>query len=319
MRTAALTLIFFVAFGYAMNAQRFSLLPQVGFENSKTKISYNDLSSFSPVGVKFSPQASLRLNYASKLGHGFYIGVASSRSIVSFSFTDPENGMNSYTASAGNMQLRLEGGYQFNTKPISLNKSNNSANKSKSKSEAKKSCGSRSSSAAKASCAERKSYSSCGSNSKKTKVPALAKNKGNWLRIQPSVGLGYIPAVKTDVVTKTQSGLTTYEYRAGNWNTALMAGTGFEFGRGKTRMLTVSVNYFKGLGNLNTQTVSTQTGIKTSTAYLQSAVSGWNLKVGIPFSLSGKKPSVKDRIEKKVIIRKTNCQQSKIRYRCGGM
>jgi hypothetical protein len=307
MRTAALTLLCFVAFGYAMNAQRFSLLPQVGFENSKTKISYNDLSSFSPLGVKFSPQASLRLNYASRQGHGFFLGIASSRSIVSFNFADPETGMNNFTATSGNMQFRFEGGYQFNSKPIYFNKSKQSTSKKKN------GC----SSFTRSSCAKSYSSHSCCASNKKSKEPALAKNKGSWVRIQPSVGLGYIPAVKTDVISKSQGVVTSYEYRAGNWNTALIAGTGFEFGRKNTRLFTVSINYFKGIGNLNTQTVSAQTSVKTSTAFLQSAVSGWNLKVGIPFSLSGKK-SGKDRMEKKTIIRKTNCQQYKVRYRCGG-
>ena len=116
-------LLLFVASGYVANSQRFSLLPQVGFENSKTKISYNDLASFAPEGVKFTPQASLRLNYSSKQGHGFFLGAATSRSIVSFSFTDPETLSNTYSATAGSMQLRMEGGYQFNSKPISLGKS----------------------------------------------------------------------------------------------------------------------------------------------------------------------------------------------------
>src|SRR5215813_10811837 len=126
MRNAAL-LLFFVAFGYAARSQKFSLLPQVGFENSTTKINYNDLRSFSPLGVRFAPQASLRLNYSSKQGHGFFIGAATSRSIVAFSFADPETGRTNFTATPGNLQLRLEGGYQFNTKPISLGKSNSSS------------------------------------------------------------------------------------------------------------------------------------------------------------------------------------------------
>ena len=92
MRTAALTLLSFVAFTLAAKAQKFSLLPQVGFENSKTKILYNNHPSFSPSGVVFSPQAALQLNYKMKSGHGAYLGAASSRSTVSFSFTDPETG-----------------------------------------------------------------------------------------------------------------------------------------------------------------------------------------------------------------------------------
>jgi hypothetical protein len=308
MRAAALTLLCFVAFGYAMNAQRFSLLPQVGFENSKTTISYNDLRSFSPLGVKFSPQASLRLNYSSKQGHGFFLGIASSRSIVSFSFADPETGMTDFTATSANMQFRFEGGYQFNSKPLFFNKTQKGNGKQRN------GCAT----SARSSC--QKSYSShncCGSN-KRTKEPALAKNKGSWMRIQPSVGLGYIPSVKTDVITKTQSGLTSYEYRAGNWNTALMAGTGFEFGKNNTRLMTVSINYFKGIGNLNTQVVSTQSTVKTATAYLQSDVSGWNLKVGIPFSLGAGKPGMNKRTHKNSQQHRSGCGQYRIMYRCGG-
>jgi hypothetical protein len=308
MRNAALTILCFVAFGFAMNAQKFSLLPQVGFENSKTKISYNDLQSFSPLGTKFSPQASLRLNYSSKQGHGFFLGAASSRSIVSFSFTDPETGMNNFAATTGNMQLRLEGGYQFNTKPISLNKSKQpSANNTK-----KKNC----SSSSRNNCSKSYSSNRCSGNSDKAKQPSLSKKENSWVRIQPSVGMGFIPAAKTDVVTKTQSGQTIYQYNAGNWNTALVAGAGFEFGRGSTRQFTVSVNYFKGLGNLDEQTISSASGGKSVTTILESATSGWNMKIGIPFTLGGKKPAIKKRTEKKTEQRKSGCGQYRIIYRC---
>lgn len=295
MRTATLTMLCIVAFAYAANAQKFTLLPQVGFENSKTRISYNDFRSFSPAGIKFSPQAGLRLNYASKQGHGFFVGVASSRSIVSFSFTDPEAGMNNYTATSGNMQLRLEGGYQFNSKPISLGKSNQStAKKGSSANETKK-----------GGCCMR-NYSSFNRCSGGT-----GKNRNSWVRLQPSVGLGFIPGVKSDVVTKTQGGQTTYQYNAGNWRTALVTGAGFEFGNGKTRQFTVSINYFKGLGNLNGQTITSTSGAKTVTTTLSSAVSGWNMKVGIPFTLGSSKPAYKHKP-----TQRHNCGQYRIIYRC---
>ena len=76
MRNAVLALLLFVA--TAANAQRFSLLPQVGFENSKTSISYNNKEYFSPVGGQFTPQASLRLDYTSKKGHGLFLGMTNS-------------------------------------------------------------------------------------------------------------------------------------------------------------------------------------------------------------------------------------------------
>lgn len=284
MRTVALTIASFVAFSCAANAQKFTLLPQVGFENSKTVISYNDVNCFSPLGVKFSPQASIRLNYSSKQGHGFFVGAATSRSITSFTVSDLENGMNNYAATTGNMQVRLEGGYQFNTKPIYFSKAKQAAPK-------------------------KEAYSGCGAS--KTKAGTSKANR-SWVRIQPSVGIGFIPSVKTDVVTKTQAGPTSYEYRAGNWSTALITGAGFEFGRNRTRLFTVSVNYFNGLSNLDKQTISVVEGPKTTTTTLQSDASGWNVRVGIPFTL-GKAPSVKSKKDK--VEKVQRCGQYRI-YRC---
>ncbi len=292
MRNAAL-ILFFVALGYVANSQRFSLLPQVGFENSKTKISYNDLASFSPVGVKFTPQASLRLNYSSKQGHGFFLGAATSRSVVSFNFTDPETLRNNFSATAGSLQLRLEGGYQFSSKPISLNKSKGAS----AGNEEKKDC--------------RFSSRCCSRNSCNSKTNSYRKNSSSWVRIQPSVGMGFIPAVKNDVVTKSQAGQTTYQYNAGNWQTALIAGAGFEFGKGSTRKLAVSLNYIKGLGNLDEQTITSVSGGKTVTTILESVSSGWNLRLGIPITLKSN-----PRTNNKTEHHRNGCGQYRMIYRC---
>ena len=314
MRTAALTLVSFVAFVYAAGAQKFSLLPQVGFENSKTIIRYNNLSSFSPEGVIFSPQVGLQFTYRSKPGHGFFLGAASSRSIVPFSFTDPETGMNNYKTTSGDMQLRLEGGYQFSSKPFYFKKSGNKPVKpALSKIAEKKNCGAVS---YRSHCMKNKTVSGRSATTDKVKQAQQTSNKGSWIRLQPSVGMGFIPAVKTDVVTKIQGGQTSYEYRAGNWNTALMTGMGFEFGRNNTRLITVSVNYFKGIGNLNTQTISTVTGTKTLKTQLQSDVSGWNMRIGVPFTLGAKKPAIQQQTEKKIQQPKSKCGQYRPMYRC---
>lgn len=304
MRAAALPILFFVAGSLAANAQRFSLLPQVGFENSTTNISYNDLSSFAPEGMKFSPQASLRLNYSSKQGHGFFVGVASSRTTVLFSFADPETGMNQFSSTAANMQFRFEGGYQFNSKPIALGKSGSSKSTS-----AKKQCGDY-----KPSSCQKASASRCGSSKSS---PAAAKSssapKGSWMRIQPSIGMGYNPFTMDNVVSTTKNGQAVTEYRAGNWNTALIVGTGVEFGRGKDRLFTVSLNYFKGLGNLDEQDMVLTSGTKAVHTRLDSKVSGWNMRVGIPFTLA-KKPATK---KAKTAPAKKHCGQYKVIYRCG--
>jgi hypothetical protein len=288
----------------------------VGFENSKTSINYNDLGSFSPLNGQFSPQISLRLDYKFKQGFGPYIGASTSRSVVLYSFSDIENGMSLYNATKANMQLRLEAGYQFTTNQLFFNKARSSANTStsKKKTENKGSCGSYSS---RNSCS--KSYSSnsnrCQGKSNTAKKIA-SKNKGGWVRLQPSAGIGFIPSPKTDVITKTQGGQTTYEYRAGNWNTAFMTGMGFEFGRNKQRLVNVSVNYFTGIGNMSKQTVSGVSGTKTSYANLESKVSGWSMRIGIPFALAEKKPG-KHKSENKT--KKTNCCERKVieyRSRC---
>lgn len=315
MRTVALTALL-VAFSCAASAQkRFTLLPQVGFENSKTVIRYNDVNCISPLGVKFSPQASLRLNYSSKKGHGFFLGAATSRASTVYSFNNLETGMEQYTATTGNLQVRLEGGYQFNTKQLFFR--NNKANQAAAKkatavkkqtnistttttTTARSRCGSKTYTV----------YSRCGSSSQKQEVKekerTVSAAKGSWVRFQPSVGMGFVPNTRTDLITKTQGGQTTYQYNAGNMSTALITGAGFEFGKNNTRLFTVNVNYFNGIGNMGKRTLSVTEAGKTTTTSLQSDVSGWSVRVGIPFNL-GKNATTKSK----------NTKVQKTEYRCG--
>ena len=308
MRSVALMGILFIA--SAVNAQRLSLTPQVGFENSKTSVTYNNLPSFAPLGGEFNPQVSLRLDYKFKQGFGPYLGVSSSRSVVLYSFSDIDNGMNVYNATKANMQLRMEAGYQFTTNQLFFNKTNSSS--SKARSQNKSSCGSYS---YRSNCSGNYSSLSSRCQSKNSSARKVEnKNKGGWVRLQPSVGIGFIPSPKTDVISKTQGGLTTYEYRAGNWNTALTTGMGFEFGRNKQRLLNVSVTYYSGIGNMGKQTISTISGSKTSVANLESNSSGWGLRIGIPFTLAEKNPA---RHKGQSRTKKTNCcDRIRTEYRC---
>jgi len=289
MRSVALAGILFIA--SAVNAQKLSLTPQVGFENSRTAVNYNNIGSFVPLNGNFNPQVSLRFDYKFKQGFGPYVGASTSRSVVLYSFSDVENGMNSYNSSRADMQLRLEAGYQLTTNPINFAKGKAS---SKTRSASKGSCGSYFSHS---SCSG--NYSSrCCQNKNSSARKVENKNKGGWVRLQPSVGIGFIPSPKTDVISKTTGGQTIYEYRAGNWNTALLTGIGFEFGSNKMRLLNVSVNYFTGIGNMNKQTVSTVSGSKTNYANLESNASGWNMRVGIPFTLAEKRPHKSERTKR---------------------
>ena len=304
MRTAAL-ILFLVAFSFAASAQ-FSLLPQVGFENSKSFIQFNDQNSFAPLGVRFSPQASLRLNYTSKSGQGFFAGVSSSRSSVLVSFQNPETAMNDFRAVADNMKARLEAGYQFTSPKINLGKAKQSVQKNTPSSTVNRSsysgrCGNY-------------SYNRCGSKS--NKVDKVATKAASWVRLQPSIGLGIIPGAGTDLFSKTVGGTTIHEYNTANWSTALITGANIEFGRGNKGLMTVSVNYFNGNG-LNKQSITTSQGNKITTTTLRSDVSGWNLRVGIPFSLS--KTAINK--NKTQSIEKKEKPQNRCGYRvyrCGG-
>jgi hypothetical protein len=279
-----------IIFGCVVKAQ-LSIVPQLGIESSRTTVSYNKSPNFSPLGTKFSPQASVRLDYKFKKGHGPFAGLATTRSAVNYSFSNPETGGTIYTASRDNTTLRIEGGYQVSTKPIYFNKS---ASKNKSNSVAPKTTSSRKS------CRDFYTRSSCGSRSYTNAVAQTPGAKGAWMSIQPSAGMAFVPtASAAEIVAPGSGNINSYEYTAGNWKTAAIAGLGFAFGKGGQQKLLVSINYLKGIGNLQTESITTTPDLKPTTTYISSNASNWNLRVGVPFNLAKtKKPAT----QKEVII-----------------
>src|SRR4051794_25851590 len=103
MRSLSL-LCLFAILGFIANAQ-LTIVPQLGAESSQTSVQLNDLSSFSPAGVNFSPQAGVRLDYKFKQLHGPFLGLSTSRSIVVYNFKDAATAITSYTTSRGSTQL----------------------------------------------------------------------------------------------------------------------------------------------------------------------------------------------------------------------
>ena len=279
MRSATLLLLFAV-FGYAANSQ-FTLRPQAGIENPITKISYNDHPYFSPLS-QLQPQLSIRADYKFKKGFGPFVALSTSRSAVSYNFNDPETGMTAYRASLSKMQLQLQAGLQYNTKPFNLNKQTTSSKSSKTEG---------SKNASKAGCNH--FYPSCCQRKCNSEQRSKPQNEVWSVRIQPSAGFAFVPSGKPDITTKTSAGQTSYTYNAGDTKTALITGAGFEFARNKAKFLTLSFNYFQGLGNDKT-TLNTVSGTKATTTILNSKVSGWNASIGIPVSFA-KKPVRKER------------------------
>jgi hypothetical protein len=298
MRPVIFTCLLFVVFGNAANAQ-LSITPQIGIENTKTTVYYNELTGSVPLAGQLSPQFALRMDYKFKQQHGPFVGVSSSRSLVSYQFTDPENGMKMFKATPGDMQLRFEGGYQFSSKPfyfskpsstkkaVALAPSKVSQNKSYSSHYSGRGyCGSRSYNKA-------KEYSSSNAASSQAMKPK-EKAKGWYVAVQPLLGAAVIPSVVTDIESKATPNQTTYVYNAGNWNTALITGAGFEFGKNVDKKFVVSIQYLKGLGNMDKRQISTMSGAKETITNLSSDVSAWSVKAGIPISLAKKKPVIKE-------------------------
>ena len=294
-----------IIFGCVAQAQ-LSIVPQFGIETSKTSVSYNNSSNYSPLGVKLSPHASLRADYKFKQGHGPFIGFATTRSAVEYSFRNPETGKTNYTAERDDKHLRLEGGYSLTTKPIYFNKSgskNKSSNNSAERSNTKRSCGDF---YAASRCGKKSSQATSSSNS----------GKGSWVSFQPSAGLAYIPtADAAEIETVGQGTATSYEYAAGNWKTAFIAGAGFIFGKNDQQKLIVSINYLKGIGNLQKETLTTTYDAKPTTTTISSNASNWNLRIGIPISFA-KKPVAKNEVIK--IQEQKEIKKPAEQKKCGG-
>ena len=118
------------------------------------------------------------------------------------------------------------------------------------------------------------------------------------MRITPSVGLAFIPSQLTEIETQTQGTQTTYDYKAGAWSSAIIAGTAFEFGTNRHAKFVVNINYLKGLGNMDTKTINSVSNGKTVASTISSNNSGWNVSVGIPISFNKNNNIYNDTLEK---------------------
>lgn len=274
MRKTALLLVIAV-YGYAANAQ-FSLRPQIGFESPVTKINYNNQATVKQQ-CQTGTQIGLRADYQFKSGFGPFLGLFSHAPIVSYTFNDPETGMTNYKTSTGDAKLQILGGMQYSSKPFELsNKTTSPKPNQESTTETKSICS---------------HYSPCCAHRKSMEAQKSAPQSLTWtVKLQPSVGIAYMPSSTPNIETKTVDNQTNYTYNAGNVKTEFVTGMGFEFALNKKKILAFNINYFKGLGNNETK-FTTETAGKTVTTSLSSKVSGWNVSFGIPISFTKSKTS----------------------------
>ena len=282
MKPAAFTMMPVLFVAISANAQ-LSFLPQLGFEQSKTLVQYNNSSSFSPIGSQANLKANLRMDYRFKKGHGPYIAVGTAPGAVAFSFNDIANAATNFKAAQNSLQWKLEGGYQYTSKPINLKKASTKQ-------------------AEKTTTQNTEVRSKCGSyysyqRQERTATTAKKQDNNLNLRLQPSIGVAYLPSIKNDVVSNGSS----YQYNAGNYKTAFTSGMGFEFARGKQRLFTITAFYTKGLGNLD-ETITSIQNNKDVNNLVNSNTSSWGLMAGVPFSFTKKQ---------KVVLRPVTTQPSR--------
>ena len=215
--------------------------------------------------------------------------------------------MTEYNASMGNVQAQVQAGLQYTSKPFFSKSKSSTSKTATTKVETTTSNHSYYSSR----CGH---YSGCGAKKSSTAENTKSQNKGWSLRLQPSAGIGYIPSSPEDLVINPVGSQNSYTYNAGNNKTTFLTGMGFEFAKNEKRLFTLSVNYFKGLGDNATSFTSESAG-KTTTTTLNSKLSGWGASLGIPIGFTKKKTSPNKKVEQKP---KYDYQKYKMecRYRC---
>ena len=268
MRKAALAGLVFVASGFATNAQ-FSVTPRVGIEQALTCVKFNDNSRISPMSANFSPQVGLRADYLIDKKHGPFVGIASSRSIVTYEFTNPETGDKNFSSTQGDWKLRLEAGYQVSTKAISLKKLVPVPAKQ-----------------------AIQAMSPCAARKMMLAQAAAAKKPAMNVRIQPYAGMAFIPNPATAITNAFNSNEMVYQYSAGNWNSAVITGVNFAFAKGDINKYVVGIQYLKGIGNLSNETLTTAAESKVLSTQLSSKSAAWNVTVGMPLNFTKSKPAV---------------------------
>jgi hypothetical protein len=222
------------------------------------------------MNANISPQVGLRADYLFNKRHGPFVGVASNRSLVTYEFSNPETGDKEFTSSHGDWKLRLEAGYQVSSKAISLGRTAKQATATKPVA----------------------AQSPCGARKMMLAQAAAAKKPVMNMRIQPYAGMAFVPDPQTALTNTMRSNETVYQYSAGNWTSAFITGVNLAFAKGDVNKYVVGVQYLRGIGNMNNETLTTPLDGKELNTQLSSSASAWNITVGMPLNFSKSKPAM---------------------------
>jgi hypothetical protein len=271
-----------------------SILPQAGFEQSRSSLRYNALSA-SAINTT-NLRASLKADYRFKSGHGPFINIGTSPGPVNFSFGNEGSLLRQEAVVSNKLRLRIESGYQYTSKPIRLGKSKptagiKAARPASANTYPKKSCGA-------------SSYRPhCSASS--TKALSKPVNKALSMRLQPSLAVAYVPAAAENYKQTTAG----FDYNAGNWKTAVVPAIGFEFDKGNQRLFTITAFYTRPMG-MKGETVTSYSGNKPVVTAINPKAATWGLTAGIPISI-GKKQNINKQRAINVIKKEVKTTQYK--------
>lgn len=196
--------------GITAFCQKLTLVPQIGVQSIKTKLEYSDIPNLDHKIFNGAAYLGVRFVYESKKGHGPYIGIGTGGAGSGYEIS--ERSLSSFGYSKTSSPLKLELGYQWNTKPVYFKKILNN-------------------------------------NLSKVQFEQL-NNKGWHVRFQPNIGiashLGNAGYTLTGAMGNVKDSSTYY----GNKNFALTTGINFVFGKNNRDKFSLSFNYVKGFGDL---------------------------------------------------------------------
>ena len=274
--------------GTAVHAQ-FSLLPYAGFEQANNSLRYGN--GFSASDINGNLKAGLRAGYGLKGGHSPFVNFTTNPAPVRFRFDRAGSLLHTADAARGSLQLRLEAGYLYNSKPIQLGKKKGytqPADETVTITSTRKS-----------SCGSYTNRSHCVTKTKTTRQ--IPENKTLNMRLQPALALAYLPSSEQ----RLKSTGNGFEYTAGTWKTALVPSMGFAFAKGSQSLFTLTAFHTRALGQ-NEEMALTQVESKTIQTPLQQRTSTWGLSLGLPINFAKQKAANVQTIRERKVYKKTS-------------
>jgi hypothetical protein len=242
-------IVIILSFPATTIAQQLTVTPQVGIQSSNTKIGFNNSPYTAPYRTEV-PYLGARFVYESKRGHGPYLNFSMGTNTNTYQVSSPSSPYLGSFSLARTDLFRIEGGYQWNTKPLYFKRIWN--------------------------------------NNISAEEFARMEKKGWHVRFQPFIGVGYNLRNGTpyEHYMIDHGTVTTY---SSSGNFVLSSGLMLEFGKNDKRKFSLSFNYVAGLnGGQSTIIDRTINGVNYQT-HLYNRSSGFNVTLGVPLTLFGKK------------------------------